>query len=87
MLMYFQLPGGWQLNEVECMRDYTFHWSDKLNRFLNAHKGFASAYFIYAGLLMDGIFFMFMYANHQKSMFTLRILMAFLIFYFFRTQI
>ena len=47
---YSYLP---QINAKECMRDYTFIWTEKANTFLVNNVNLREWYMIYAGFLMD----------------------------------
>jgi hypothetical protein len=37
----------------ECLRDYTFIWSDGLNGYLTANRDISDRYIIYSSFLMD----------------------------------
>jgi hypothetical protein len=42
-----------ELKKGECMRDYTFIWTEKANQYMVNNEEFRKRYMIYAGFLMD----------------------------------
>jgi hypothetical protein len=74
------------LDKEECIRDYTFVYTDQINFWLTEHKDFKKRYMIYAGFLMDftqisGVIFF----NFKFN--TTRTLWAFIIFMIMRLNV
>lgn len=54
--LYHLTPYNGPRNDLkagECMRDYTFIWTEKMNQYMVDNEEFRKRYMIYAGFLMD----------------------------------
>jgi len=82
LMMFYQLQPGisWQLDKGECMRDYTFIWTEKINVFLRTRLPLRNAWLIYQGFLMDWIQLSGVYFLHNYYS-TYRVVFAFAFFY------
>lgn len=87
MMLYQLQPGiGWSLDKGECMRDYPFIWTEKINVFLRSHLPLRNAWMIYAGFLMDFIQLSGVYYLHHYYG-TYRVIFSFGIFYGMRAYL
>ena len=90
MMFIYNVPANQKKEKViddsECMRDYTFIWTESINKYLVDHVDFKNHYMIYAGFLMDfiqvsGLVFFYMHVN------TFRGIVTFAIFMFLRQNL
>jgi hypothetical protein len=90
MMMLYNIPANEKkeqvINDGECMRDYTFIWTEGINKYLVDNVVIKNRYMIYAGFLMDftqvsGVIFFYLKYH------TYRPLVAFAIFIFLRQNL
>lgn len=89
LLILFQQinrPNIEKLAPGECMRDYSFIYTDKLNKFLAARQGLTHILIMLSSYLMDFIVYSGLFIFNKKAN-TVRVVMAFIIFFIMRQNI
>ena len=76
----FQIDRVTIITPDECLRDYTFIWTDSVNRYLSLHRDLCDRYIIYCSFLMDFMLILF-FASWFLKWKTFRPIITYVLFF------